>query len=292
MLRPSMLDRHNRTTRGLRRALTLFALASALLMVAPADARAQCGGVNEPACTTTTCILRGLFGNCLAWRTTRSCDSDRLNVRLTLQGYQCQACGGPGQPRCDSGAACSAGNVLGPLEITCHACGGDGELACGGGVCDAGTRNVLGTCRVCGDAGQIACSGGTCSAGTRNILGICTLCGGPGQSVCTEGEDCRGRTNREGLGDAALCVACGGPFQRPCELDFPACDVGLSHMGLGEGRCVPFDCGEAGQVACSGGICREGTRNVLGICTACGEAGQIACSDGFCSENTRNILGI
>src|SRR5688572_3834165 len=86
------------------------ALAAAFLFFSPPPASAQqCGGLDEPPCTRQECAVHGLFGNCLIYKTIRTCDTNRLNLRLTVSGLRCVACGSEGKENCDTGAACNSG---------------------------------------------------------------------------------------------------------------------------------------------------------------------------------------
>ena len=290
-----------------RRLFGAALLAAAFLLATPADAAAQaCGGANEPPCTRQECAVHGLFGNCLIYKTIRTCDTNRLNLRPTLSGLRCVPCGSEGSPNCDTGPSCNASlrDVAGFCvacggagEIACSggvcdagtrnvagictACGSDGEVACSSGVCDAGTRNVLGICRACGSDGEVACDGGLCEAGTRNVLGFCRACGQAGQPACLSSPGCSGRTNLVGIGDAALCVACGGRFQPECTTD-PVCDSGLNPIA---GRCLVMDCGGDGQVQCSEEPrCDAGNEpfleNGFAMCFRCGLHGDRQCRQG------------
>ncbi len=317
MLRPSIFDRRDQIITGLRHALTLFAFAVALVMTAPVDASAQCGGQNEPPCTRTECILHGFFGNCLASKTIRTCDTNRLNLRLTLDGFRCQACGGLNEAACDTGASCSAAGTVNLLG-TCRACGDAGQVACSGG-CNEGNRSILGLCTPCGDVGELVCEGNTCNpdrvgvsgicracgdageprcadgcnAGTVDLLGLgtCRACGGAAQPACGNGSCDPGRRNVLGI-----CVPCGGAFQRACDTT-PACDSGLTHIGgLADGRCVPFECGGNLQPKCAvEPVCddrHQPVQDVLsadfGLCVACGGSLQPQCRTGPACDEFHN----
>ena len=262
------------------RLLGAATLAAACLLGAPSDAAAQaCGGANEPPCTRQECAVHGLFGNCLIFKTIRTCDTNRLNLRPTLSGLRCVPCGSEGEANCDTGASCNAS--LRDVAGLCVACGAAGEIACSGGVCDANTRNVLGICTACGSAGEIACNGGVCSDGTRNVLGICQPCGAAGQPACLSNPGCFGRTNQVGIGDASLCVACGGRFQPECSSE-PVCDGGLNPIA---GRCLVMECGGDGQVQCSEEPrCDAGNEpvfeNGIAMCFRCGLHGDRQCRQG------------
>ena len=268
----------------LRSWIVVASFAAALELFAPADAAAQaCGGANEPPCTRQECVVHGLFGNCLISKTIRTCDTNRLNLRLTVSGFLCLPCGAEGQTNCDSGPLCSSTNLR-SVAGSCVRCGDAGLIACDGGVCDTGTRNVLGICTACGSEGEIACSGGVCDTGTRNVLGICQPCGDAGEPACPSSPGfpgCFGRTNQVGIGDAAVCVACGGRFQPECTTGF-ACDAGLNPIA---NRCVVAECGGDGQLQCSDGPACEPRHepffeNGIALCFKCGGDGDRQCSTG------------
>ena len=128
----------------MRRTIAACALASLVLLLAPAGAEAGCGGAGEAPCRHWVCTTR-LLGVCVSGYWVRDgvdgCDSDRLNNMLLF----CAACGHDGLPACFNGPRCNAWHNV--IAGFCAACGGDGQIACWSSpACRPGYVSIAGFC--------------------------------------------------------------------------------------------------------------------------------------------------
>ncbi|MBM4363314.1 MAG: hypothetical protein FJ104_11580, partial [Deltaproteobacteria bacterium] len=168
----------------------------------------------------------------------------------------CSACGGPGQPCCESPGSrdpdfCT-GAGLACHDRSCQRCGAPGEPCCPGNVC----------------AGAGCCVGNECVAAG-------TVCGSSSNGVCDTGT-CRGA---EG--------PCGGLDQPYCSGSYCTAPYTTDYSSTCE------SCGAEGLRCCGGydGYCGSGLACDFDSCQKCGLSGQpccggVTCTTGLCDNGT------
>jgi len=151
------------------------------------------------------------------------------------KGY-CSACGGPGQPCCDTGT-CSGGGCC--VEDVCTPSGSVCPFT-NGGLCESsscGHACADGGCGVCGGPGQACCATVGCTASevecvtTTGTDKVCAACGDPGEPCCG-GTACAGASV---VCSGGTCAACGGAGE-------PCCTAGDAGACGGALSCVSFRC--------------------------------------------------
>ncbi len=147
------------------------------------------------------------------------CCTDPNNLERNYCADNC-ACGEEkkfccaNDPKCDPGLACTGDGY-------CLACGGDGQPCCDSGdQCRGNLVCYGGSCRECGLAGNPCCTGGETDCERQDKMdktrtecqnGVCVLCGFGGNAGCINEPYCL----PEHLLNNGRCLPCGG-YSQPC----------------------------------------------------------------------------